>query len=266
MSHPLPSPEEPTGLALETRGLTRTFGDFTAVDGIDLRVPAGSFYGFLGPNGAGKSTTIKCLTGLLRPTRGEMRILGLDPLAEPVAVKRRLGVVPEDLALFGRLTGMENLSFVARVHGLPREVFDQRAGELLELMQLGDAAGTLVADYSHGMRKKLSLAAAFLPSPRLLFLDEPFEGIDAVSSRQIKRLLQSFAHRGGTVFLTSHVLEIVERLADHVGIIHRGRLVTQGAMDDLRAGSGEGRTLEEIFLDVVGAGTVDDGGLEWLGG
>ncbi len=255
-------------LALETRGLTRVFGDFTAVDAIDLAVPEGSLYGFLGPNGAGKSTTIKCLTGLLRPSRGEIRILGLDPLADPVAVKRRVGVVPEDLALFDRLTGMENLSFVARVHGLPEAVFAERAGELLALMQLADAAGTLVADYSHGMRKKLSLAAAFLPSPRLLFLDEPFEGIDAISSRQIKQLLHEFVGRGGTVFLTSHVLEIVERLADHVGIIHRGRMVAQGPMAELRESAGPGRTLEEIFLGVVGAGGGDGTAaevLEWLG-
>jgi len=254
-------------LALETRGLTRTFGDFTAVDGIDLAVPEGSLYGFLGPNGAGKSTTIKCLTGLLRPTKGEIRILGLDPLADPVSVKRRVGVVPEDLALFDRLTGMENLSFVGRVHGLADATFAQRTAELLELMQLTDAAGTLVADYSHGMRKKLSLAAAFLPSPRLLFLDEPFEGIDAISSRQIKRLLHEFVGRGGTVFLTSHVLEIVERLADQVGIIHRGKLVMQGAMAGLRAGDGAGRSLEEIFLSVVGAAgdAATAGVLEWLG-
>jgi ABC-2 type transport system ATP-binding protein len=259
------SPDPAQAWALETRGLSRVFGDFTAVDRIDLRVPRGSFYGFLGPNGAGKSTTIKCLTGLLRPSAGEIRILGLDPLADPVAVKRRVGVVPEDLALFERLTGGENLAFVARVHGLDDETAASRAGELLELLGLADAGGTLVADYSHGMKKKLSLAAAFLPSPRLLFLDEPFEGIDAISSRQVKRLLQDFAGRGGTVFLTSHVLEIVERLADHVGIIHRGRLVAQGPIADLQDESGPGRTLEEIFLGLVGAGDRPEGSLEWLG-
>jgi ABC-2 type transport system ATP-binding protein len=258
---PSPGPE----LALETRALSRAFGDFVAVDGIDLRVPRGSFYGFLGPNGAGKSTTIKCLTGLLRPSSGEIRILGLDPAAEPVEVKRRLGVVPEDLALFERLTGGENLAFVARVHGLPDAVAAERSRELLELLGLAGDSGVLVADYSHGMKKKLSLAAAFLPSPRLLFLDEPFEGIDAISSRQVKRLLQDFAGRGGTVFLTSHVLEIVDRLADHVGIIHHGRLVAQGPIADLRTEAGPGRTLEEIFLGVVGAADRPEGSLEWLG-
>ena len=258
-------PPPAADLALETRGLTRTFGDFTAVDAIDLRVPRGSFYGFLGPNGAGKSTTIKCLTGLLRPSAGTLRILGLDPLADPVAVKRQVGVVPEDLALFERLSGAENLAFVGRVHGLGDEVLEQRTGELLDLLGLADDAGTLVADYSHGMKKKLSLAAAFLPAPHLLFLDEPFEGIDALSSRQIRRLLHDFVGRGGTIFLTSHVLEIVERLADHVGIIHKGRLVTQGPISELRAGAGAGESLEEIFLCVVGARDRPEGSLEWLG-
>ncbi|HZE89061.1 MAG TPA: ABC transporter ATP-binding protein, partial [Verrucomicrobiae bacterium] len=172
--------------ALETRALTRTFGDLRAVDGIDLTVPAGSFYGFLGPNGAGKSTTIKCLTGLLAPTSGSMRILGLDPIADPVAVKRKVGVVPEDLALFERLTGVETLAFVAQVHGLDTATRRSRTAELLRLMSLEESGGTLVADYSHGMKKKLSLAAALLPAPRLLFLDEPFEGIDAIASHQIK--------------------------------------------------------------------------------
>ncbi len=163
-------------LAVETHGLTRDFGSLRAVDGIDLAVPAGSFFGFLGPNGAGKSTTIKCLTGLLRPSAGAMRILGMDPLADPVAVKRRIGVVPEDLALFERLTALETLTFVAEVHGLDGGTARDRAGDLLELMDLKSAGSTLVADFSHGMRKKLSLAAALLPAPKLLFLDEPFEG------------------------------------------------------------------------------------------
>ena len=176
-------------LAVETHGLTREFGSLRAVDGIDLAVPVGSFFGFLGPNGAGKSTTIKCLTGLLRPSSGSMRILGMDPASDPVAVKRRIGVVPEDLALFDRLTAPETLTFVAEVHGLDVTTARARADDLLDLMDLESAGTTLVADFSHGMRKKLSLAAALLPAPRLLFLDEPFEGIDAVASRQIKDLL-----------------------------------------------------------------------------
>jgi ABC-2 type transport system ATP-binding protein len=253
-------------LALETRSLKKTFGDLRAVDGIDLVVPKGSFYGFLGPNGAGKSTTIKCLTGLLKPTSGEFRILGLDPLSDPVAVKRRIGVVPEDLALFDRLTGAETLSFVGQVHGLDSGNIRSRSRELLTLMDLTGAAGDMVADYSHGMRKKLALSAALLPAPRLLFLDEPFEGIDAVASRQIKELLSQFVRGGGTVFLTSHILEIVERLCDHIGVIQRGRLVAQGPMAELRSGVGVGKTLEEIFLDLVGAERAAAPAMDWLAG
>ena len=249
--------------AVETRGLSRTFGSKRAVDGIDLRVPAGSFYGFLGPNGAGKSTTIKCLTGLLRPSGGEMRILELDPLVATVEIKRRVGVVPEDLALFDRLTAAETLAFVAQVHGMPIETFKARSTDLLSLMDLTGASTTLVADFSHGMRKKLSLAAALLPAPRLLFLDEPFEGIDAVASRQIKDLLQSFVARGGTVFLTSHILEIVERLSTHIGVIADGRLVAQGHIDEVRAGALGKSTLEELFIELVG-GERPAADLHWL--
>lgn len=252
--------------AIETMRLKRTFGDLVAVDEIDLAVPAGSLYGFLGPNGAGKSTTIKCLTGLLRPTAGAMKILGIDPVADPVAVKRLVGVVPEDLALFDRLTGAETLAFVGQVHGLDRKTIRHRSDELLDLMDLRTSAGALVADYSHGMRKKISLAAALLPAPRLLFLDEPFEGIDAIASRQIKDLLHSFVKRGKTIFLTSHILEIVERLSDHVGVIHRGKLVAQGSLESLRSGTEAGKTLEEIFLDLVGAAGAERPALDWLAG
>ena len=246
--------------AVETQGLTRDFGTFRAVDGIDLAVPAGSFYGFLGPNGAGKSTTIKCLTGLLNPSSGTMRILGVDPLADAVAVKRRIGVVPEDLALFDRLTGEETLLFVAQVHGMDLATARRRSADLLALMDLEEAGGTLVTDFSHGMRKKLSLAAALLPAPKLLFLDEPFEGIDAVASRQIKDLLQSFVTRGGTIFLTSHILEIVERLSTHIGVIAKGKLVAQGRIEELRDG---GRTLEQMFIDLVGRDTREVS-LDWI--
>jgi ABC-2 type transport system ATP-binding protein len=249
--------------AVETRGLSRSFGSKRAVDGIDLRVPAGSFYGFLGPNGAGKSTTIKCLTGLLRPSGGEIRILELDPRTDAVEIKRRVGVVPEDLALFDRLTATETLSFVAQVHGMPAETYKARSTDLLALMDLTGAATTLVADFSHGMRKKLSLAAALLPAPRLLFLDEPFEGIDAVASRQIKELLHAFVGRGGTIFLTSHILEIVERLSTHIGVIADGKLVAQGRIDEVRAGGHGNATLEELFIELVG-GERPVAELNWL--
>jgi ABC-2 type transport system ATP-binding protein len=251
-------------LAVETRGLTRDFGSFRAVDGIDLAVPAGSFYGFLGPNGAGKSTTIKCLTGLLRPTSGTMRILGTNPMADSVSVKRRIGVVPEDLALFERLTAPETLSFVAQVHGLDAATARSRANDLLTVMDLKSAGQALVTDFSHGMRKKLSLAAALIPAPRLLFLDEPFEGIDAVASRQIRELLLSFVSRGGTIFLTSHILEIVERLSTHIGVIASGRLVAQGSIAELRSGAGMGKSLEELFIGLVGAESQTTPPLDWI--
>jgi ABC-2 type transport system ATP-binding protein len=250
--------------AVQTHGLTRDFGGFRAVNGIDLAVPAGSLYGFLGPNGAGKSTTIKCLTGLLRPTAGTMQILGLDPLAEPVAVKRRIGVVPEDLALFDRLTAQETLTFVAQVHGMDGGTSKHRIGDLLEVMELKSAGTTLVTDFSHGMRKKLSLAAALLPAPKLLFLDEPFEGIDAVASRQMKELLLSFVARGGTIFLTSHILEIVERLSTHIGVIAHGRMVAQGTIAELREGGTSGETLEELFIGMVGGEVRPHAALDWI--
>ncbi len=250
-------------LAVETHGLTRHFGDVKAVDGLDLEVPAGSFYGYLGPNGAGKSTTLKCLTGLLRPSSGTQRVLGLDPFAEAVAMKRRIGVVPEETALFDRLSARETLAFVGRVHDLDLGTAAERAEELLDLLDLAAAGDRLVADYSHGMKKKLALAVALLPAPELLFLDEPFEGIDAVASSQIKDVLQAVVRRGGTVFLTSHILEVVERLADHIGVIHRGRIVAQGPLAELRADTGA--TLEEIFLRVVGAEERERPALAWLG-
>jgi len=248
--------------AVETKGLKKVFGDLVAVDDLDIAVPSGSFYGFLGPNGAGKSTTIKCLTGLLRPTAGKFRILDMDPIADPVAVKQKVGVLPEDLALFDRLSGGETLAFVGQVYGLDAPSLRDRSAELLELMDLSKAAGDLVADYSHGMRKKLALAAALLPAPRLLFLDEPFEGIDAVASRQIKNLLAEYVKGGGTVFLTSHILEIVDRLCDHIGVIHKSRLVAEGPIAELR-GAG-GKTLEEIFLDLIGAEDEAAPSLDWL--
>ena len=253
----------PAPLAIETHGLARAFGDLRAVDGIDLAVPSGSFFGFLGPNGAGKSTTIKVLTGLLKPTEGTMRILGIDPVADPIAVKKQVGVVPEDLALFDRLTAVETLAFIGRVHALADATIDSRTAELLELMSLTDARNDLVADFSHGMRKKLSLAAALLPAPRLLFLDEPFEGIDALASRQIKDLLHAFVGRGGTIFLTSHILEIVERLCDHIGVIARGRMVAQGTLESLREGHA-GQSLEQLFVGLVGGPAESTVSLDWL--
>jgi ABC-2 type transport system ATP-binding protein len=264
--------------AIATQGLSRRFGDLVAVQDVNLRVAPGQFFGFLGPNGAGKSTTIKMLTGLLAPSAGRIEILGLDLLAHPSEVKRQIGVVPEGMALFGRLTGTEYLNFVGRMYGLDRETAAKRAAELLEFMQLADQTRTLVTDYSHGMQKKLALAAAVIHGPKILFLDEPFEGVDAIASGTLKAMLQRMIARGATIFLTSHVLEIVERLCSHVAIIHRGQFVAQGSLDELRAGvaaetaavqdaaqsSGERLTLEQIFLRTVGGSRLAEQELSWL--
>jgi len=249
-------------LAIETLGLTRNFGSLCAVNAIDLRVERGTFYGFLGPNGAGKSTTIKMLTGLLAPTSGTMRILGED-ISRPdraLEVKRRVGVVPENLSLFENLTGREYLTFIGRMYLLPRATVRERTEELLAMMGLADEEKKLALEYSHGMRKKLALAAALLPNPEVLFLDEPFEGVDAVASRVLRDTLKRTVERGATVFLTSHVLEIVEKLCTHVGIIAQGKLVHQGPMAELRISG----SLEEHFLEVVGADQLERRKLSWL--
>src|ERR1700738_2137843 len=267
--------------AVTTTGLTRRFGDFTAVQDVNLTVAPGQFFGFLGPNGAGKSTTIKMLTGLLAPTPGSIQILGLDALANPIEVKRQIGVVPEGLALFGRLTAAEYLRFVGRMYGLDAATTAARTEELLDFMSLANETKKLITDFSHGMQKKIALAAAVIHGPKVLSLDEPFEGVDAIASGTLKAMLQGMSARGATIFLTSHVLEIVERLCSHVAIIHQGRLVAQGSLDELRAGveaqtpvaggdisdpAPEGKlTLEQIFLRTVGGSQRTEQELSWLG-
>lgn len=255
--------------AIETSNLTRDFGPVRAVNQLDLRVEAGCFYGFLGPNGAGKSTTIKMLTGLLAPSAGTMRILGED-VSNPrraLDVKRRVGVVPENLALFDNLTAREYLTFIGRMYLLPPVTVRERCEELLAMMDLAHEEKKLTLEFSHGMKKKLALAAALIPNPDLLFLDEPFEGVDAVATRELRELLQKLvATRRMTVFLTSHVLEVVEKLCSHIGIIVKGRLAACGTIDELRRGpGGTPRSLEELFLDTVGATREDaSAGLDWL--
>jgi ABC-2 type transport system ATP-binding protein len=252
----------PKNLAIETHQLTRFFNDFCAVKGINLAVERGTFYGFLGPNGAGKSTTIKMLTGLLAASGGEMFVLGRnmrDP-RESLEAKRRMGVIPEDLALFDNLTAREYLTFVGRIHLMPRDTIRSRSDELLAVLGLDDEDKKLALEYSHGMKKKLAMAAALLPNPDLLFLDEPFEGVDAVTSRVIRDLLAGFVARGSTVFLTSHVLEIVERLCTHVGIIVKGQLVEQDALKSIRHGG----SLEDRFLEKAGADPEATRKLNWL--
>ena len=266
--------------AIVAHALTRSFDSFTAVDRIDLEVAPGQFFGFLGPNGAGKSTTIKMLTGLLAPTAGTIHILGEDLFRNPVEVKRHIGVVPEGMALFGKLTATEYLHFVGRMYGLDKATTRQRATELLEFMNLANEPKKMIADYSHGMGKKLALAAAVIHGPKVLFLDEPFEGVDAVAAGTLKSMLQGMIARGATIFLTSHVLEIVERLCSHIAIIDKGHIVANGSLDQLRAGvqarlpastsadPNARLTLEQIFLNIVGKDANDqvvhEGELAWL--
>ncbi|HZQ45005.1 MAG TPA: ABC transporter ATP-binding protein [Acidobacteriaceae bacterium] len=273
--------------AIAVHDLSRSFNGFTAVDHIDLAVEPGQFFGFLGPNGAGKSTTIKMMTGLLAPSTGSIQILGEDLFRNPLEVKRNIGVVPEGMALFGKLTAREYLEFVGRMYGLDRRTSQERTAELLEFMNLANEPKKLIADFSHGMGKKLALAAAVIHGPKVLFLDEPFEGVDAVAAGTLKSMLQGMIARGATIFLTSHVLEIVERLCSHIAIIDHGRIVAHGSLEELRAGvqaklpsaetdgggwgsrlAGSRLTLEQIFLNVVGKDEGDtgvrEGELAWL--
>src|SRR5262249_32276463 len=222
--------------AIVTENLSRRFGELVAVNGINLTGARGQFFGVRGPSGAGKPTAIKRLTGLLAPTAGRIRLLGRDLGDEPMELKRQIGMVPEGLALFERLTGAEYLNFVGRMYGLDRKAAAERTAEALEFMQLADRPKTLVADYSHGMKKKLALAAAVIHRPKGLFLDQPFEGVDAIAAGTLKAMLQRMILRGATIFLASHVLDIVERLCSHVAIIHKGGLVAQGSIEELRAG------------------------------
>lgn len=246
--------------SIETFSLTKSYGNRTVVNQLDLRVPRGSFFGFLGPNGAGKSTTIKMLTGLTRPTSGRARILGIDLQRNALAIKRRIGVVPEMLCLFENLTGPEYLNFIGRMYGLRSAVARERTLELLDLMELLPQANSLIFEYSTGMRKKLALCASLIHDPELLFLDEPFEGVDAIASRTIKSVLEQARKRGATIFLTSHILEIVERLCSHVCVIHEGQLISQGTIEEILGGN----RLDEVFLAMVGNENSKHIGLSWL--
>ncbi len=255
--------------AIQTHGLVKRFGDLVAVDGLDLTVPAGTMYGFLGPNGAGKTTTLKMLTGLLRPTAGRAMVAGFDVVVQPLEVKRRIGVVPETLGLYERLTGHEYLELVGRLHGLDASTIERRRGRLLERLGLADKAGTLTVDYSGGMKKKLALAAALLPDPQVLFLDEPFEGVDAVSARAVKDMLRTLVdQRGVTVFFSTHIMELVEKLCDTVAIIDHGRLIAHGGLADLRrqVAADAAASLEDVFLALVDAAPRAAADLDWLAG
>src|SRR5215212_3277846 len=241
--------------AVETFNLVRRFGSFTAVDHINLRVERARFFGFLGPNGAGKSTTIKMLTGLLRPTAGEVTVQGLSLEKDLLALKRAIGVLPEELPLYERLTGEEYLHFAGRMYGLGRDETRRRTVELLEFLSLQDERGKLIVDYSQGMRKKVALAAALIHNPQVLFLDEPLNGIDPISGRVVTDLLRRLADKGVTLFFTTHVLDVVERLCDEVAIIDHGRLIAQGTLDQIRAQRevAKDASLEDVFLKLVSA-------------
>lgn len=260
----------PPDAAVAAWGLTKTFGQKVAVNGLNLVVRRGEFFGFLGPNGAGKSTTIKMMVGLLRPTSGTAFIAGVDVWRDPLGAKAAMGVLPEQLNLYDRLTGRELIEFAGRLYDIPRDEVRRRTQSLLDVLMLGDDADKLVIDYSVGMRKKVSLASALIHRPQVLFLDEPFEGIDPVSSRVIRDILRDLTTTGTTIFFSSHIMEVVERLCTRVGIINAGTLVAEGTLAELRqraatTGSpgAENRSLEDIFLQLVGANTRE-GGLEWL--
>lgn len=262
---PWAAPEESTRLSVSAAGLVKRFGATVAVDGIDLKVGEGEFFGFLGPNGAGKSTTIKMLCGLLRLDAGSIHVAGYDLAREPLEVKRNIGVLPEETNLYERLTGEEFLLFSGRMYGLPLDEARRRTADLLDLMELTEAKDRLIVDYSMGMKKKTALASALIHRPKVMFLDEPFNGIDPISVRAIRQALQQLTEHGTTIFFSSHVMEVVERLCTRVAIIHHGRIVGEGTVPELRskAEAGGDSSLEDIFLKLVEA-RVDEEALSWL--
>ncbi len=248
--------------AVEAVNLWKRFGATTAVAGVHLQVPAGSFFGLVGPNGAGKTTALSMMTGLLRPDAGTVSINGADVWQDPAAVKAAIGVLPEGLRLFDRLSGAELLRYLGRMRRLDRDLIEARASELLAVLDLASAGRTLIIDYSTGMRKKIALAAALLHNPRVLFLDEPFEGVDPVAALTIRGVLDGYTRSGSTVIFSSHVLELVENMCDRVAVMSRGQILASGPIDGIRAG----RSLQQAFLAIVGARPDDENGrLSWLG-
>ena len=258
-----PGPAGPVtgGAAVVVRGLRKKFGAKEAVAGIDLQVAAGSLAGLVGPNGAGKTTSLSMMTGLLRPDSGQILINGLDVWQDPPAAKAAIGVVPAEVRLFDRLSGEELLEYAGRLRGLPAGQARTRAAQLLDVLDLAGDARRLVADYSTGMRKKAALGCALIHNPPVLFLDEPLEGVDPVSGDVIRRLLARFAGSGSTVLFSSHVMELVEQVCDHVSIIDKGRIVVTGTMEEVRGG----KTLQRAFIDLVGPRAADEEVLSWLG-
>jgi ABC-2 type transport system ATP-binding protein len=247
-------------VALRLRGLTKTFGSTLAVDRLDLDVPRGSFFGFVGPNGAGKTTTLSMATGLLRPDAGTAHIMGHDVWSDTVRAKQLVGILPDGLRLFDRLTGFQLICYSGLLRGMDRPLVVQRADELLDALGLEQEGGTLVADYSAGMTKKISLACALIHAPRLLVLDEPFEAVDPISTSTIRQILAGYAESGGTVILSSHVMDLVQRVCDRVAIVAAGQIRAVGTLEEVRSGM----TLEERFVNLVGGQSDLGEGLSWL--
>ncbi len=258
---PGPQVPGPGTLAVAVRGLRKSFGGKEAVAGIDLDVAAGSLAGLVGPNGAGKTTSLSMMTGLLRPDGGDVRVNGLDVWQDPPAAKAIIGVVPAEVRLFERLSGEELLEYAGRLRGMPASEARSRAAQLLDVLDLAGDASRLVADYSTGMRKKAALGCALIHNPSVLFLDEPLEGVDPVSADVIRHLLKRFTESGSTVLFSSHVMELVEQVCDHVSVIDKGKIVISGTTDQVRGG----KTLQRAFIDLVGPRTRDEEGLSWLG-
>lgn len=246
--------------AIEIRGLTKAFGQKVAVDRINLDIPSGSFYGLVGRNGAGKTTTISMVTGMLMPSEGTAYVRGIDMWADPLKAKAHLGVLPDGVHLFDKLTGEQLITYSGYLHGIDKETVASRVKDLLAAMDLTDAAGRAVADYSAGMTKKIALAAALVHAPSVLILDEPFEAVDPVSAANIQDILRGFVASGGTVIISSHVMDLVQRLCDHVAVMDSGRILAAGTVDEVRAGM----SLEERFVQLVGGRTSSEG-LSWLG-
>jgi ABC-2 type transport system ATP-binding protein len=242
--------------ALECRGLSKSFGALNAVSGLDLTVPQGQLYAFLGPNGAGKTTTLRMVAGLLRPDRGEIRIRGRSLAKDPAEAKRPLAYVPDDPLLYGKLRPLEYLEFVAALWNIPGSAARPRAEELLKALDLWEKRGDFLEAMSRGMKQKMALAGALIHKPSVMLLDEPLTGLDASAARFVKDLLGDFVRKGGTVVLTTHILEVAERMAERIGIIHAGRIAMEGTLEELRRQAGRaGGTLEDVFLRVTAGGT-----------
>lgn len=235
---------------LEVTNLGKQFDDFWAVRGVSFKLNQGEIYGFLGPNGAGKSTTMKMITGLLRPSEGNIKVFGLDPIKDDVEVKRLIGMVPEYLQMYDRLTGQEFLEFAARMHGVAVDVYPDRIERLLRLLDLTSKAHVMIKDYSNGMRKKTALAAALVHDPKILFLDEPFTGMDAISVIKAKSLIDELRSKGVTIFFSSHILELVEKLCERLAIVVGGSLIKEGTVGYMLDSYGAS-TLEELFVGLT---------------